>query len=59
LKDWNRAKKIELVTLHNPTWTDLAEGWFDEDDEVRKADSSAPLRNDKQKDRRARRAGNN
>ena len=25
LKDWNRARKIELIDSTNPTWEDLAE----------------------------------
>src|SRR5438105_14512099 len=28
LKGWTRAKKIALVSSANPTWDDLAEGWF-------------------------------
>jgi len=28
LKDWNRAHKIELIEKVNPTWVDLAAGWF-------------------------------
>ena len=39
LKDWNRARKMTLITAQNPTWIDLAEGW--------PADSSAALRTDK------------
>jgi putative endonuclease len=27
LKDWNRAKKIVLITAKNPTWEDLAADW--------------------------------
>ena len=27
LKDWNRGKKVALVTQKNPTWEDLAEDW--------------------------------
>jgi putative endonuclease len=27
LKDWNRAKKIALIELENPTWDDLAAEW--------------------------------
>jgi putative endonuclease len=29
IKGWLRAKKIALITAMNPTWNDLAEGWFD------------------------------
>jgi putative endonuclease len=28
LKDWNRARKIELIEKVNPTWEDLAAEWF-------------------------------
>ena len=27
LKDWNRAKKIELIESINPTWQDLSLRW--------------------------------
>ena len=27
LKDWNRAKKIDLIEKDNPTWQDLAADW--------------------------------
>jgi putative endonuclease len=27
LKDWNRAKKVALITTKNPTWEDLAADW--------------------------------
>lgn len=30
LKGWRREKKIALIEKENPTWEDLAEGWFDE-----------------------------
>jgi len=30
LKKWNRKWKIRLIEETNPTWEDLAEGWFDE-----------------------------
>ena len=43
LKDWNRSKKVALITQENPTWEDLAANWASE-----AADSSASLRNDKQ-----------
>lgn len=29
LKGWRRDKKAALVEEGNPTWEDLAEGWFD------------------------------
>ncbi len=28
LKGWRRERKIALVEAANPTWTDLAAGWF-------------------------------
>ena len=30
LKGWTRIKKIQLIVGMNPTWEDLAEGWFPE-----------------------------
>jgi putative endonuclease len=27
LKGWRREKKVKLIELKNPTWTDLSEGW--------------------------------
>jgi putative endonuclease len=30
LKGWTRIKKIQLIVSMNPTWEDLAEGWFPE-----------------------------
>jgi putative endonuclease len=27
LKDWNRARKVELIEKVNPTWEDLAADW--------------------------------
>ena len=30
LKSWTRIKKIQLIVGMNPTWEDLAEGWFPE-----------------------------
>ena len=30
IKGWRRSKKIALIESINPTWNDLAEGWFDE-----------------------------
>jgi putative endonuclease len=29
IKGWRRSKKVELIEMANPTWTDLSEGWFD------------------------------
>jgi putative endonuclease len=40
LKDWNRARKLELIKSTNPTLIDLSDAW-------RNAASSAALRNDK------------
>ena len=48
LKDWSREKKIALIESSNPTWQDLSEGWSNFYEEGT-ADSSASLRNDKQK----------
>jgi len=48
LKDWGREKKIALIEETNPTWQDLSEGWSNFYEETT-ADSSAALRNDKQK----------
>ena len=28
IKAWRRDKKIALIEHQNPTWQDLAEGWF-------------------------------
>ncbi len=28
IKGWLRSKKVALIVSHNPTWTDLSEGWF-------------------------------
>ncbi len=29
LKGWRRAKKIALIELLNPTWTDLSRDWYE------------------------------
>ncbi len=29
IKGWARARKIALIELANPRWSDLSEGWFD------------------------------
>jgi putative endonuclease len=29
LKGWRRAKKIALIELVNPTWTDLSRDWYE------------------------------
>ena len=28
IKGWVRSRKIQLIEERNPTWDDLAEGWF-------------------------------
>jgi putative endonuclease len=28
IKAWTRARRINLVEARNPSWQDLAEGWF-------------------------------
>jgi putative endonuclease len=30
VKSWRRSKKVELIQEMNPTWKDLAEGWYEE-----------------------------
>ncbi|MEE9235229.1 MAG: GIY-YIG nuclease family protein [Candidatus Acidoferrales bacterium] len=30
IKRWRREKKVKLIEGQNPTWDDLAAGWFDE-----------------------------
>ena len=32
IKGWRRSKKINLVESFNPTWSDLAEEWYLEED---------------------------
>src|ERR1700761_6406167 len=27
LKRWSRVKKLAVIERHNPSWTDLSEGW--------------------------------
>ena len=29
IKGWRRSKKVALVESSNPSWVDLAEGWYD------------------------------
>jgi len=31
LKGWRREKKIALIEKSNPTWQDLSEGWYTEE----------------------------
>jgi putative endonuclease len=28
IKKWRRSKKVALIESKNPTWADLAEGWY-------------------------------
>ena len=30
LKGWARKRKVELIETTNPTWVDIAEGWYAE-----------------------------
>jgi len=30
IKSWSRAKRLALIKSTNPTWQDLAEGWYEE-----------------------------
>ena len=32
LKGWTRAKKIALIVRTNPTWIDLSETWYTQDE---------------------------
>lgn len=32
IKGWRREKKINLIESMNPTWRDLSEGWYSDDD---------------------------
>ena len=29
IKRWRREKKVRLITLENPDWRDLSDGWYD------------------------------
>ena len=31
IKGWRRSKKIELIESVNPQWSDLSEGWYDQE----------------------------
>lgn len=31
IKAWRREKKVALIESENPTWLDLSEGWYAED----------------------------
>ncbi len=41
VKAWTRAKRVALIESMNPTWEDLAEGWFSQ--QQNKSRSLAPL----------------
>ena len=32
MKKWNRAKKLDLIQEANPSWKDLSNGWYGEED---------------------------
>jgi putative endonuclease len=32
IKSWRRSKKIAIIESMNPTWKDLAEDWFDDNE---------------------------
>ena len=34
IKGWGRAKKVALIEAVNPTWEDLAEGWFENEQDL-------------------------
>jgi len=34
IKGWRRAKKVALIETVNPTWEDLAEGWFENEQDL-------------------------
>jgi putative endonuclease len=46
IKGWLRAKKIALIEEHNPTWNDLAAGWFPIVGEKRKRKADSSLRSE-------------
>jgi putative endonuclease len=33
LKGWLRAKKIDLIQAMNPTWAELSDGWYEEENQ--------------------------
>jgi putative endonuclease len=37
IKSWRREKKDWLVKRHNPTWEDLAEGWYGNEQKAKRA----------------------
>jgi len=46
VKDWTRAKRVALIQSLNPTWEDLAEDWYKDENEKQVARSA---RDDKSK----------
>jgi putative endonuclease len=34
IKGWSRAKKVALIETANPSWDDLAKGWFENEDDL-------------------------
>ena len=34
IKGWSRAKKVTLIVTANPTWADLAERWFENEQDL-------------------------
>jgi putative endonuclease len=34
IKGWSRAKKVAVIETANPTWEDLAEGWFENEQDL-------------------------
>ena len=40
IKKWRREKKVAMIEKGNPTWEDLAAGWFDSPKTKSTADSS-------------------
>lgn len=41
VKGWLRCKKIALIESVNPTWEDLADGWFEPSGLVKPQDSES------------------
>ena len=33
IKRWRREKKVRLIERHNPGWLDLAENWYDDEEQ--------------------------
>jgi putative endonuclease len=44
IKGWLRAKKVSLIETHNPTWSDLAAGWFESAGRKNKRQAGPSLR---------------